>query len=123
MKAWLQSADLSAVDLDLDVDGAIDALHGHDWASESARRAALERAGDEWCDPGLGLVRDDGDLLHICPAGATATVHHRSRDRFLGVLWQRNRLISTPSVPMPAIPELIRAFFAGDDAQLARRLA
>lgn len=123
MKAWLQSADLSAVDLDLDAEGAVRTLQGHDWAGEQARRSALERASGEYCDPGLGLVRDDGHLLHICPDGATATVHHRRHGRFLGVLWRQTRLVTTPSVPMAQAPDLIRAFYAHDDAALARRLA
>lgn len=123
MNAWLQSADLSSVDLDLDVEGAVRALQGHDWAGEESRRTALERAGGEWCDPGLGLVREDGHLLHICPSGASATIHYRSRDRFLGVLWQRSRLVSRPAVPMADVPELIRAFFARNDKLLAQRLA
>lgn len=124
MKAWLQSADLSAVDLEPapDAEGAVRALQGHDWAGEAARRAALERAGAEWCDPGLGLVRADGHLLHICPSGATATVHHRFSERVLGMLWRRTRLVSTPSVAMADLPQLVRAFYAHDDALLAKRL-
>ena len=123
MKAWLQSTDLSSVDLDLHVDGAIRTLHGHDWAAEAGRRAALERAGDECCEAGLGLVRDDGHILHLCPVGATATVYHHSRVRMLGGLWRRNRLLTRPSFPLAGAADLIRAFYAGNDALLAQRLA
>jgi hypothetical protein len=123
MKAWLQSADLSSVDLDLHVEGAIRALHGHDWAAEAARRAALERAGEEWCEAGLGLVRDDGHILHICPSGATATVYHHARVRVLGGLWRRNRRVTRPSFPLAGVADLIRAFYTGNDALLATRLA
>lgn len=122
MNAWLQSADFSSVDLDLDVEAAIRTLQTHDWAREESRRAALERAGDDWCDPGLGLTREDGQFLHICPSGRTATIHYRSSSRFLGVLWQRSRMVSEQSFPLPDVPELIRAFFARNDALLGKRL-
>jgi hypothetical protein len=121
MKAWLQSADLSSVDLQLHVEEAIRTLHGHDWAGEEVRRAALERAGGEWCEPGLGLVREDGQILHLCPAGATATVYHHSRARVLGALWWRNRLVTRPSFPLADAADLVRAFFARNDALLAQR--
>lgn len=120
MQAWIQSADLSSRDMDVDAEGAMRAFSSHDWAGESARARQLEADGEEWCPAGLGLVRGDGHVLHLCPDGVTLVVH-----------WQRPAsgfFSRTPApltwehVPYASVPSLIRHFYGNDDAALEQAL-
>lgn len=120
MKAWLQSSDLSSVDLWLDADGAIRTLQTHDWTQERQRQSAGEARGEETCAAGLGLVRDDGRILHLCPAGASTTVHFMRPVRIMGCLWKRTGTLTAEDIPLAQAAILVREFFAGRDEALER---
>ena len=120
MNAWLQSSDLSAHDLSLDAAEAVRTLQTHDWAQEIRRQADRERSGLESCPAGIGLMRDDGQILHICPSGDSALVHYHRNVRLLGFLWSRKLVLTQPAFPSGSVPDLIRWFFEGNDQALER---
>jgi hypothetical protein len=115
MKAWIQSADFSQRDLDVDAEGAIRTLSSHDWSAETAMAKRLEGEGREFCQPGLGLVREDGHLLHVCPEGASASVHwQRPVSGLRQFLTKRHRAQETETwedVPLSRLPAAIRNFY------------
>jgi hypothetical protein len=80
-----------------------------------ARR--LESAGEESCPAGLGLTRTDGQFLHICPDGATATVHWRRPVRVFGIL-SRPRVDTWEEVSLSRLPRVIRDFYGDRDIEL-----
>ena len=120
MRAWLQSSDLSVREFETNLQGALDALARHDWSNEEKLRSELERQGQEYCDSGLGLVREDGRILHVCPGGETSVVHFHRPVKRLGFLWQRSAVLSQPSMPSSSLPELVRYFFEQKDHLLER---
>lgn len=120
MQAWLQSADLSHRDFDVDVDGAIRALSSHDWVGETALSKRLESEGRDFCPAGLGLVRRDGQILHVCPEGDSAVVHWHRPTRLLGFLWKRQKVRTWEDVPLSSVPAAIRDFYNENDAALER---
>lgn len=120
MKAWLQSSDFTSVDLVLDEDGAIRTLQTHDWARELQQQSAREAEGQEHCPAGLGLVRDDGRTLHLCPSGSTLTLHFMRPIRHMGFLWKRHETLTIENVPLAHGSVLVRDFFACRDESLER---
>ena len=122
MDAWLQSADFSTRDLDLDAEGAVRTLASHDWLAETAWAKRLEAEGKEACQAGLGLNRADAALLHVCPDGVSAVVHWHRQVRVLGVLWHRLQIEMYEGVAMSRAQSAIRAFYAEDDAAVEQAL-
>ena len=121
MDAWLQSADFSTRDLDLDADGAIRTLASHDWLAETAWSKRLEAEGKESCQAGLGLNRADEHCLHICPNGTgTAVVHWHRQVR--GIFRKRVSVEMYEDVPMSRAQAAIRAYYGEDDAEVERLL-
>ncbi|NLT69247.1 MAG: hypothetical protein GXX91_00970 [Verrucomicrobiaceae bacterium] len=73
----------------------------------------LEKSGSDCCPAGIGIVRGDGQILHICPNGNSALVHRHSSARVLGFLWQRPVVQTSDNVPLSDVPRLVRIFFCG----------
>jgi len=120
---WIQRADFSATEHEpVDVAAAQALLESHDWDAELALRDALEAAGDDVCDPGIGFLRADGEVLHLCPTpGDRACVHYhyRVKQRVLGLLpITRHAVRSKLDVPRSALPHLVERWFAADHAAL-----
>jgi hypothetical protein len=118
MQAWLQSADLSHRDFEADADGAIRTLSSHDWDAETALSKRLESEGKESCPAGLGLVRKDGQILHVCPEGGSAVVHWHRPMRVLGFLWKQPSVRTWVDIPLSSIPTAIRNFYDENDLEL-----
>jgi hypothetical protein len=119
MRSWLQSSDLSSQEIGTDVESVLLALASHDWLAERQVFDQLEGAGSDCCPAGIGLVRDDGQILHICPDQGSALVHHHRTIRLLGFLWRRQVTRTETAVPVGELPGLIRTFFAGGDIPMA----
>lgn len=65
MNMWIQFHDFSSNERqDVDVDQAKQTLSTFDWQSELVNR---DQEKEDSCDPGLGLIADNGSILHICP--------------------------------------------------------
>ena len=118
MQAWLQSADFSHRDFEADVDGAIRARSSHDWYAETALSKRLEAEGKECCPAGLGLVRGDGRILHVCPEGGSAVVHWHRPTRVLGFLWKQQSVRTWSDIPLSSIPIAIHNFYDRNDLAL-----
>ena len=123
MKAWIQSSDFSSKEFDLDAAEATHAFTAHDWSRENAQCAQLESEGKEFCEPGLGLVRSDGQILHICPDDDSAMVHWHKPVRVLGFLWRSPRVESFRDYPLADVGALIEAFYREDDVEVEKRFA
>lgn len=126
MKYWIQRADFSAVDREApDADQFLAVLEKHDWASELRYRAVLEQAHAEWCDPGLGIVPEDGRLLHLCPQeDGSISCHYKfmKQRRMLGITYAQTPVLKTSQLSsMAQAPEVIRLFLANDHDALSRQ--
>jgi hypothetical protein len=119
MKGWLQSSDFSSRDIGADLDAVLHALASHDWQAEHLAFEQLEAAGSDACPAGIGLVREDGRILHICPGQGAAMVHHHRPTRVLGFLWRRQETRTENAVPLGELPGLIRKFISGGDIEMA----
>lgn len=64
MNLWIQSYNFEAIEKDnISLEKALTTFQEHDWDKELND---FEASKDEKCDPGLGLVSQNG-ILHICP--------------------------------------------------------
>ncbi len=71
---WIQLHDFSNDEKAVvDIEQAKHALTTFDWDSELSK---CRQPDIESCDPGLGLVKDDGSILHICPQDADSCYIH-----------------------------------------------
>ena len=120
MRVWLQSADFAHRDVDADLDGVLAAFASHDWDSEAQLAERLASEGQDFCPAGLGLVRSDGQILHICPGRDSVVVHWHRPVRVLGFLWKRRSVHTWSGFSLFAIPGAIRSFFGANDAELER---
>jgi hypothetical protein len=87
MKMWIQLHDYSSKEMDGAVaEQATEALATFDWMSELKQRDQFKGAA---CDPGLGLVSDNGSILHICPIDEQRCCihyHYDVRSKLLGFI-------------------------------------
>ena|SRR5690606_30030521 len=118
MECWLQSSDLSWRALRADVGSVLDSFQAHDWLSEDASMREREESGLDACPAGIGMVRGDGQILHVCPGPTTALVHHHFPSRVLGFLWRRTVTKTVMDMPLHHVPRLIRIFFSGGTVKL-----
>jgi hypothetical protein len=115
---WIQRADFSATDYEpVDVADGIRAFERHDWRGELELQAELESDGAEYCLPGIGFLKPDGDILHICPGGngrALVHYHFTAWRRFLGLVQLPRWVVTTrQAVHRSTVAELIGFFFDG----------
>jgi hypothetical protein len=110
MKVWLQHADFSEDEFQLDRESALQMFRDTDWLSELAAEDELVRNGDDSCPPGLGMVDTDERILHICPSVSGALVHFHDRQKFLGFV-SRQKSITLENVRPDRIERFIGAFF------------
>ena len=116
MRAWLQKHDLSSEEFEIpDASNAKKILGEFDWQGELSRQL---QTTSETCDPGLGLVTDDGDILHICPGTCgRCMVHFHFSDtrRVFGLFSRKVDLLKTfRDVSLYRVHQMIDAFFVHD---------
>ena len=126
MHYWIQRADFTSSERD--VSGAEELLaifRSHPWPAERDFQARRVLAGEESCPPGLGIVPDDGRLLHLCPLsnGLVACHYHFVEHNKVAGLFRTSRSRElTNEVPAPAAEELVRRFLIDDHDGLVREL-
>ena len=120
MKIWIQRHDYSSDEKDcFDVDQAKHALASFDWKSELTKR---DQPDIESCDPGLGLVKDDGSILHICPQNDESCYvhyHYTVTSKLFGFIpkkSQQSHFIEACSIEKAK--ELIQQHFEGNRDQI-----
>ncbi len=86
MNLWIQRHNFEAIEKDnVSLEEAITTFQTHDWNKELNE---FDASQDEKCDPGLGLVPQDG-ILHICPNKQNKNkvfYHYRIKKRLLGFI-------------------------------------
>lgn len=128
ISCWIQTSDFESTDIGtVDARAATETFNGFDWTSEESRRAQMEREGRETCDSGMGLVSEDGRILHIGPTGhgkAFLHYHYPERRRILGIpLWKTQMTISNFDIEQSDIDEIIARFFRNDHSWLLQAAA
>jgi len=116
MRAWLQKHDFSSEEFEIsDASNAKKILGEFDWQGELSRQV---QATSETCDPGLGLVTDEGDILHICPGtDGRCMVHFHFSDtrEAFGLFSRKVDLLKTfRDVSLGRVHQMIDAFFVHD---------
>jgi hypothetical protein len=122
MEAWIQSADASSKDLALEVEDAVRLLSAHSWAEEESMRKSLESERKDFCPAGFGLVRGDGNILHVCPDGVSSTIYWMDPYKALGFV-KLQRTHAWIGVPLVLAQQAIRHYFAAEYAMLKDALA
>ncbi len=70
-ECWIQSGDYSLKIYPLvDARESIRVYRAHDWARELALLDEMKARQQDYCEPGIGFIRDTGRFLHICHGGA-----------------------------------------------------
>ena len=117
MMLWIQLHDLNSEQLpSVNQEDAISAFRQFDWNTELERlRKAELDDGAEICQPGMGLVAEDGRQLQIYPNDATS-VHFYLRWPALrkAFVWVGNHVEEVHFVeeyPIEAVPALISYYF------------
>ena len=110
MQVWLQSADLSSQDHELDCEATVELFKRHNWRGESTRQAELDLKGQDNCPAGLGIV-NGSNILHICPDGVSSVVHFHYKSPLFGFLWKTGQTATQHDVPESEALRMIRAFF------------
>jgi hypothetical protein len=110
MQVWIQHADYSQEEFDLDLRSTLNKLDGVDWPAELAREQQLAKSGADSCPPGLGIVHPTDRILHICPAPSGAQVHFHFPHKALGFL-KRQKSITLEGVRQEQIERCVQAFF------------
>jgi hypothetical protein len=74
MKMWIQQHDFKSDEVDgATKEQAKQALSTFDWQSEILK---AKESKEETCSPGLGLVSESNEILHICPTEADSCFIH-----------------------------------------------
>lgn len=129
MKVWTQRHDLSvAGDSTVSsVDEAAAILQNFDWESEiKSEEEALAR-NSECCPPGMGLISQNKDILHIIPRRNGATLIHFCywrRKSLLGIFhWDSETLLSVADFPAGRLTSLMERHFVGDRESIVAMLS
>ena len=122
MMMWIQLHDLSNKEMEgATKEQAEQALSTFDWKGELSKEKESE---DETCPPGLGLVSDEGEILHICPINSESCFihyHYFTSKKLLGfipITGQENHFIETCSITKAT--ELIRYHFNGNAEEILK---
>jgi len=110
MKVWIQHADFSEEEFELDLESTLRKFVGVDWLAELTMEEKLVKSGDESCPPGLGIVHAEQRILHICPGPSGTLVHFHYPHKVIGLL-SRRKSITIANVRPDQIKSLIHAFF------------
>ena len=110
MKVWIQHADYSEEEFDLDLASTLRSFEDTDWLAELAKEKKLVESDAESCPPGLGIVHPEDRILHICPNPSGALVHFYYPQKTMG-LFSRKKSITLENVHPDQIKRFIHAFF------------
>jgi len=110
MKVWIQHADFSEEEFELNLESTLRMLEDMDWPSELALEESLSKRGGESCPPGLGIVHPAERILHICPNPSGGLVHFHYPHKVMGFL-SRQKSITLEGVRPDLIKRFIHAFF------------
>ena len=113
MKVWIQHADFSEQEFDLDLASTLRKLEDVDWQAELAMEKKLAQSGDANCPPGLGIVHPSDRILHICPNPSGALVHFYYPQKVMG-LFNRQKSLTLQHVRPDQIRTFIHGFFDQD---------
>lgn len=89
MNVWIQKHDFVSEEFELEKSEAVIKLLGEfDWDQELKLQKEKEDKGEDNCPPGLGIVADNGHILHLCPdknKKYLAFFHYPEEVRFLRI--------------------------------------
>lgn len=113
MKVWIQHADFSEHEFDLDLASTLRKFEDVDWQAELAMEKKLVESGDANCPPGLGIVHPKNRILHICPNPSGSLVHFHYPQKVMG-LFSRQKSLTLENVHPDQIKSFVHAFFEQD---------
>jgi len=119
MLLWIQLHDFSSEEMPIvNAMASKRAFSEFDWAAELTRqKEALEREED-CCDPGMGLVSDNGSILHLCPIDEKFLSFHYHyltiKKEFVFVSTESEEMHYVEKFPISEINDVINLHFAGD---------
>ena len=120
---WIQKADFSAESFD--ASSLADAIHSFkniNWPSLEKQRDLMEDKGDECCDPGIGFVPNDTEILHIAlMKGNTFYIHYHYSKK--GLLWDSDKISTKFDIDWSDVPTFIELFFKRDHDILVEKLS
>lgn len=111
MTAWVQRHDYSSEEETiLSVEEAVEILRRFDWETEiTCEEEALARSHD-CCPAGLGLVSEEGQILHIIPRrDSMAMIHYH----YGSGGWSRESVVTVEGFSLALVRPLMERHFAG----------
>ena len=124
---WIQAADYSTP-VKTSVDSASEAIRhfdSFDWLS--ALKMGLDRSArdEDHCPVGMGVVRDDATIIHVCPApdmNLSVVWHSPFKRKFWGIFRKRIEPFETVGLSRNDLDKILRLFLNRQDAALAEVL-
>ncbi|MEM6883396.1 MAG: hypothetical protein AAF571_00085 [Verrucomicrobiota bacterium] len=122
MLLWLQHSDFSTDDYqDATLESALEKFAAFDWPGELSQMEQAENQQEECCEPGIGLVRGDTHILHLCPHSAekgSVFYHYKKPAKVLGLIpYLSSEDLYAIDFPLPKTRELFEAHFLNDHAR------
>ena len=99
-------------------------LTEYDWAKENAYEEKCLANNDSCCPAGIGIVAEDGHLLHICPKVKKGTVdvhfQHSVSIKILGFIkWNKSQWTTYEKIPFAKLESAVKSFLANDYAAIS----
>ena len=113
MNVWIQHADFSEEEFDLDLASTLSEFENVDLLAELAMEKQLTESGDDSCPPGLGIVHPEKRILHICPSPSGTLVHFHFPQKIMG-MFSRQESVTFQNVPPDQVKGFIQALFDED---------
>lgn len=86
---WIQRSDFTSDELpEVTPDEAMNIMEMTDWAAILKQKEERIKNGEDYCDPGFGIVFDDGEIIHLIePANEPyrGFYHYRTQRRRFGI--------------------------------------
>ena len=130
MNYWIQNSDFSnptglgESELVESAGQLLGILAEYDWAKENAyEEKCLAKNNDDCCPAGIGIVSDEGHILHICPKMTKGTavvhLHHEVSTKILGFIKSTKDQVTTfENVPQSKLESAIKNFLANEYAAI-----
>lgn len=126
MQIWIQRADISvAVEQPINSpEEAMEKFLAFDWETQWSSFDALIKRDADCCPPGLGLVREDRNILHICPKseGLMTVFWHKPQPRRLFGFRKRHSPSNPAQLNSVKTRHIVEMFFSRNDLALAQIL-